>query len=140
MMSMTPTVIPRPRLAEVHSGVWATTGPVSVHTADAALPAAVLLRSRLWSGLRVGVSCIRDAVGAGMRFCVRSVAHGATHVFAGGCDAGDTSRVANIPRSRYAGQALVRTPGLAPIHLNEEATCRSGEQCLNTRARRHRWR
>ncbi|MEO6201438.1 MAG: beta-N-acetylhexosaminidase [Cryobacterium sp.] len=46
-------LVPRPRSVEVGSGAWSPTGPVSVYAVDEALPASVLVRSRLRSGLRV---------------------------------------------------------------------------------------
>ena len=55
-MSAISNLIPRPRFIEAGSGAWRradVAGSVSVHAADTALPASVLLRSRLWSGLRV---------------------------------------------------------------------------------------
>ncbi len=52
-MSVVRDLLPRPRHIEEGTGTWRPSGAVSVHAVDAARPAAVLLRARLHSGLRV---------------------------------------------------------------------------------------
>lgn len=46
-------LMPRPRFMEPGTGVWQASGQLSVSATEAALPASILLRTRLWSGLRL---------------------------------------------------------------------------------------
>ncbi|MFT2816766.1 beta-N-acetylhexosaminidase [Leifsonia sp. A12D58] len=69
-MHVLTNLVPRPRSLQVGSGAWrpaGAAGTVSIYAADAAVPASVLLRSLLWSGLRLHGREVATAATADIR-------------------------------------------------------------------------